>query len=476
MSAVRRTLQGLWRGLPLGLRTRIRSHPRLAGLARRIAPQPTPAIEGASPPAAGTADAVPQIEIFEATLIQGRRSTVSRPRVNLLLPTLKPEHVFGGILTALQFYLELIGDDVDARIILTDQGEPPETLPALLAGWRMADADDADEGAAQGEGADGAGGGTGRGLPGGAGRLIVPFAERGFRTLAVREHDVFVATAWWTAYVAQRVLPWQAQAYGREMRPFIYLVQDHEPGFYPWSTRYTLAQSTYEFEGPMLGVFNTGLLRDYFSAQGYRFTRTWAFEPRLNATLAAWHARQDAFDKRRRLIVYGRPGVPRNAFELVCQGVRHWSAIDPGAAHWEISSLGEAHGPVGLHQGNQIRSCGKLSLEQYAQTLAESALGVSLMYSPHPSYPPLEMAEFGIRTVTNTFANKDLSQRSADLISLRSATPEAIGETLKRLAAPWREQAVVRVGKPAVSLFSGSDQTYPFADEVRLAAGLQARR
>lgn len=457
MSALRRTLQGLWRALPLGLRTRIRTHPQLAGLARRVAPQPEPAIGGASPVAAGTADAVPQIEIFEATLIQGRRSAVPRPRLNLLLPTLKPEHVFGGILTALQFYLELIGDDADARIILTDQGEPPETLPALLTGWRMADADDADE------------------SPGGAGRLIVPFAERGFRSLAVREHDVFVATAWWTAYVAQRVLPWQAQAYGRDMRPFIYLVQDHEPGFYPWSTRYTLAQSTYEFEGPMLGVFNTGLLRDYFSAQHYRFTRTWAFEPRLNATLAAWHARHDTFEKRRRLIVYGRPGVPRNAFELVCQGVRHWSAIDPDSAHWEISSLGEPHGPVGLHQGNQIRSCGKLSLEQYAQTLAESALGVSLMYSPHPSYPPLEMAEFGVRTVTNTFANKDLSQRSADLIALRSATPEAIGEALKRLAAPWRKQAVVSVAKPAVSLFSGSGQTYPFADEVREAVGLRAR-
>ena len=146
MSALRRTLQGLWRALPLSMRTRIRTHPRLAGLARRVAPQPEPAIGGASPVATGAADAVPQIEIFEATLIQGRRSAVPRPRLNLLLPTLKPEHVFGGILTALQFYLELIGDDADARIILTDQGEPPETLPALLTGWRMADADDADAG------------------------------------------------------------------------------------------------------------------------------------------------------------------------------------------------------------------------------------------------------------------------------------------------------------------------------------------
>ena len=167
--------------------------------------------------------------------------------------------------------------------------------------------------------------------------------------------------------------------------------------------------------------------------------------------------------------------MPRNAFELVCQGVRHWSAIDPQSAQWEISSLGEAHGPVGLHHGNQIRSCGKLSLEQYAQTLAESALGVSLMYSPHPSYPPLEMAEFGVRTITNTFANKDLSLRSSAIVALRSATPEAIGQALHELAAPWRDQPVVAVARPTRSLFSGAEQTYPFADEVRRAAGLAAR-
>lgn len=458
MSAAWRTgLRAAWRALPVGVRTRLRTHPRLAPLARRVAGAASSAGAPVTPEGATTANPPsPTIEIFEATLIQGRRSAQPRARLNLLLPTLKPEHVFGGILTALQFFLELAGDDVDVRIVLTDQADPPDPLPGLLNDWRIVDADD-DEPAE------------------GGGRVIVPFAERGHRTLPVRGHDVFVATAWWTAYVAQRLLPWQAQAFGQARRPFVYLVQDHEPGFYPWSSRYTLAQSTYEYEGPMLGVFNTGLLRDYFDAQGYRFTRGWAFEPRLNATLAAWHARQSAFEKRRRLILYGRPGVPRNAFELVCQGVRHWTALDPASAGWEVSSLGEAHGPVGLHHGNQIQSCGKLTLDQYAQTLSESALGVSLMFSPHPSYPPLEMAEFGVRTVTNTFANKDLSRRSASIVALRSATPEAIGEALMRLAEPWRTQPVVTVPRPTGSLFSGAAHTYPFADEVRAALGLAAR-
>lgn len=398
-------------------------------------------------PAAPAAPAEPpaQIEVFEATHLLGRISPVDRPRFNLLLPTLKPEHVFGGISTALQFFDALVGDDADARIILTDQGYPPEQLPAWLQGWRCVDAD--------GEDAEG--------------RVILPFADRGTRTLPVRRGDVFVATAWWTAYAVQRLLPWQARAHGMPRLPLVYLVQDHEPGFYPLSTRYLMARSTYEYDGPMIGVFNTSLLHEYFQQLGYAFTHGYAFEPQLNPALAAVRARADGFLKERRLILYGRPGVPRNAFEMVCQGVRHWSALAPHAAQWRIESLGEPHGEVGLHHGARIVSRGKLSLEEYAHTLSSAAVGVSLMLSPHPSYPPLEMAEFGVQTITNHYENKDLGRRSPLIHSLRTVTPEAIGEQILRLTAAFADQAQVRVEVPAVSLFAPPGKAFPFVDELR---------
>ena len=46
------------------------------------------------------------------------------------------------------------------------------------------------------------------------------------------------------------------------------------------------------------------------------------------------------------------------------------------------------------------------------------------MLSPHPSYP-LEMAAYGMSTISNTFANKDLSRDFANVVSLREASPAA---------------------------------------------------
>lgn len=59
-----------------------------------------------------------------------------------------------------------------------------------------------------------------------------------------------------------------------------------------------------------------------------------------------------------------------------------------------------------------------------------SYAGISLMISPHPSYPPLEMSTFGVRTITNCYENKDLSGFNNNIISLRACNPELIMDTL----------------------------------------------
>jgi hypothetical protein len=54
------------------------------------------------------------------------------------------------------------------------------------------------------------------------------------------------------------------------------------------------------------------------------------------------------------------------------------------------------------------------------------------MLSPHPSYPPLEMAEAGMITLTNRFDGKDLSLRSDNIISIDVLTPETLAEEIAR--------------------------------------------
>lgn len=407
---------------------------KLKQLAQKSIPEPATAGEAA-----------PQIEIYEATHMLGRPSEQPRPRLNLVLPTLKKEHVFGGILTALQFFLELAGKDIDARIILSDQHHYPEVDLDSLAGWQIGNADVEDQ----------------------PGRWIIPFADRGIRTLPVRERDMFVATAWWTAYALQRLLGWQARHFQQSLTPLVYLVQDHEPGFYPWSTRYVLAQSTYQYDGRMIGIFNTRFLYDYFCQQGYDFSSHYIFEPQMNSVLYSQRRQLRQLTKQRTLILYGRPGVPRNGLELVCQAVRHWSGIDPQARDWTIYSIGEKHGDINLHNGCKIVSLGKLTLDQYTDILQQAAIGLSLMFSPHPSYPPLEMAEFGVQTITNTFANKNLSTISPFIHSLDSPTPENIAALICQFAAVYREQPAKTIPLPDSSIFAPPGQAYPFIDELR---------
>lgn len=392
-----------------------------------------------------------EVDIPEVTPLLARPSAFDRPRLNLLLPTIRPSHVFGGISTALHFFDILKAQDADARVVLTDHDWRGEPLPAALEGWEVRDA-----------GADDA-----------PGRCIVSMGDRAHRTLPVGPGDLFVATAWWTAYNAQRVVPWQAAHHGIAPRPLVYLVQDHEPGFYPLSSRYLLSRSTYEYPQPMVGVFNTGLLRDFFVQAGYSFSASHAFEPEMNPALAAVRRGLRRVDKQRLLVLYGRPGVPRNAFELVVQGVRAWAARDPSAAQWRIESLGEQHQDIALPGGARITSRGKLSLDDYARALTDAGLGLSLMLSPHPSYPPLEMAEFGAQVVTNRHENKDLGTRSPFIHSLGSVTPETIAAQLERLAAPWRAADRVAVDLPAGSLFAEPGTAFHFIPDLRRSLGLE---
>ena len=67
--------------------------------------------------------------------------------------------------------------------------------------------------------------------------------------------DVLVATWWPTAHVAHAGL---GQVRARE---FIYLIQDFEPGFYAWSTKYALAAATYEM--PARAIVNEPFLLEH---------------------------------------------------------------------------------------------------------------------------------------------------------------------------------------------------------------------
>ena len=132
-----------------------------------------------------------------------------------------------------------------------------------------------------------------------------------------------------------------------------------------------------------------------------------------------------------------------------------------GSGEWSVLSLGEQHPDIDLGNGTKIQSLGKASLEDYARIMAEASIGISLMESPHPSYPPLEMAAFGVRVITNAYANKDLSSLSGNIHSLPICSPDHIAEKLAALAGTYTEQPV----------FDGLDEYIDGVDELPALCG-----
>lgn len=352
---------------------------------------------------------VPEILPINLRMDRDRQQT----RINLMLPALSSRHVFGGIETALQVFDDLRCHFDRARIIVTDESSLKPKIDAYYSHWPILELDDEPISADH----------------------IVAAGSRWNKTLAVSECDYFMATAWWTAHNSFGILDWQRRHFPLTIQPrLIYLIQDFEPGFYPWSTRYVLAQATYAKPERTVAVVNSEQLAAYLVAQGYQFPLQHILQPRLHPKLAVDRLRYERFQKERQLLVYGRPGTERNAFSLIVAALRIWAQEYGLASQWRVVSAGEPFAPVDLGGSCQLTSVGKVSIQEYAILLSQSAIGLSLMVSPHPSYPPLEMAAFGINVVTNGFATKNLASVSTFVTSVNSLDPSSLAHALGTLA------------------------------------------
>lgn len=365
----------------------------------------------------------PNVAIPEITPIMPRRAEKNTGlRLNLLCPSVDKKHVFGGIATALTFFRELVKETgADARIIVTDAMVDVKNN-VELDGFVVVESDVESEEKYQ----------------------IVPFANRGNATFPVSSQDVFMATGWWTAYNIYDTIKWQANEFGIEEKPLIYFIQDFEPGFYAWSSRYMMADSTYRFDIKTIAIFNSGLLKDYFVKNDYQFYKSFYFDPVLNSGLKKYLVENTETVKReKKIIIYGRPSVERNAFELIIAALNDWAARYDKSSQWEVISAGEEYKSITLCNGKQVSSLGKLSIEDYAKTMLSTSIGISLMVSPHPSYPPLEMSTFGIKTITNCYNSKDLGSFNDNIVSIKACSARTISETLAGLCDSYSEEGKI---------------------------------
>lgn len=335
------------------------------------------------------------------------------PRLNFVISNLTRATAFGGVTTGIDVFLELARHlsrktPLDLRVIIAEPDR--ETDLSIMA-------ERAGRFGHEGE------------------RIAFHAVRSSTEAIPVRRRDVFVSYSTWMTLNLQGLLARQAAHFGQAMKPLVFLIQEYEPHFYPFSSAHMLSREAYDRTERLWGVFNSSNLQWYFEQVGHSAERSFLLEPVINDKLRPYLDSVATSERRKRILVYGRPGIARNCFPAIVRGLRRWVRDFPEAAEWEVVSAGTAHKPIALGQGRMLESVGKLSLEEYAEMLVSSSVGLSLMASPHPSYPPLEMAHMGLRTITNGYFGKDLSTFHPNIRSVGSITEKALADALSRACA-----------------------------------------
>jgi hypothetical protein len=164
-------------------------------------------------------------------------------------------------------------------------------------------------------------------------------------------------------------------------------------------------------------------------------------------------------------------------FELGVLGLAR--ALQNGAfeGDWEFTGVGAVSGRSRVALGRtSMRLLPRSDPAGYAQLLREHDVGLALMYTPHPSLVPLEMASAGIVTVTNTFENKDAGAMRAISGNILAVEPtiEGVAGGLATAASRVGDVAA-RVAGADVAWSRNWEQSFPdeLLDRIVAALGVE---
>jgi glycosyltransferase involved in cell wall biosynthesis len=360
-------------------------------------------------------------------------------RINLLIPTIDLRHLFAGYIGKFNLARRLAERGLRVRIVTVDPVGP------LPADWR-ATVQSYD------------------GLRGLLDQVEIAFGRES-PGLEVSREDHFIATTWWTAHIAN-------DAAGG--LPFLYLIQEYEPFTFPMGTYAALAGESYELAH--FALFSSELLRGYFRRHGIGVyaagerdgdAASMAFENAITP-IDPPSAQRLASRRRRRLLFYARPEphAARNMFELGLLALSRALADGVFESGWDLHGIGTVERPRGISLGGgaTLRLLPRSDQRSYAELLAEHDVGLALMYTPHPSLVPIEMASAGMLAVTNSFENKTPEAMSAISPNLITAAPSVQGVVAGlREAAARVDHYAERVQASRVSWSRSWDDSFPDA-------------
>ena len=389
----------------------------------------------------GGDDQAPRFGLPE--LIALRVSCQSTPlhgrRVNLVIPAIsRGTRSFGGPATALRFLDRLKSEFAYSRIVVTHE-KSTDVDSRDWPGWDIGGAESA--------------------------RQSLVFLPDPDSVLPVSATDCFVATFWSTAIYLKQLLGLQIQWFPDAVRRYVYFIQEYEPGFYPSSARHEYAKSTYRDDGAVIAIFNSTSVKRYFDARGLHFFEQYTFEAMFHPTLQRKQVELRGVFKERLILVYGRPTVPQNDFDLVVESLRTWAGTYRSAQEWTVVSAGLPHPPVSLGYGITLHSFGTLSLDDYALYLARCWAGISFAFNASTSYSAREMAEFGAWVIVNQFEYRKPEELPRNVVALDEVTPDSVAQKLVWCCDQFRPGATAVVPHLG-AVFRREGEEFPFVNSL----------
>lgn len=247
--------------------------------------------------------------------------------------------------------------------------------------------------------------------------------------------DLFLTTSWWTTLATRRAI---------DPRRIVYLLQEDERMFYPHGDERlrcaeTLATDDIRF------VVNSELMFRHLTQGDAALPNVarngvW-FEPAFPAAHYFDDAAARGARRVKNFLFYARPGNLRNLYWRGLEAIA--AAVQDGTLRpedWNFTFVGRDLKPVELPFGVRPTLLENLSWPDYAALIRQTDLGLSLIDTPHPSYPPLDLAASGGVAVTNQCGVKrSLAAYSENILCMPSSVEglrQGLADGAKLVANP----------------------------------------
>lgn len=290
-------------------------------------------------------------------------------RINLVTDSISKNSLFGGVATAIIVAVMFAKENkYTLRVITRHSVSDPEDLRQILQINNLDDFTD-----------------------------IEFYSEvNASQKLEISSSDVFFATSWWSAAAIKKMTI---------RKRFFYIIQEVETFFYPHGEEHYLCSRIMEDENIDF-IINSNYLNDYFLKNTPNISKNGVF---FNPAFSNKLYKINKFTKKTKynLFFYARPRNPRNMFYYGIYLLE--KAIQMGVLNtdeWDIFCAGQETPMLFFSNGYKAINKGLMDWKQYGEFLGDIDLTLSLMYTPHPSYPPYDAACAGSVVITNECLNK----------------------------------------------------------------------